>query len=256
MVYSTGSFGNQVTISSIATTGDFSQTNTCTGGLQADQCQIQVSFTPTAAGARTGVLTIASNVPGSPVQIPLSGQGGAVLAATPGTPSLTVASSGQSATTAIDIKSQNGFAGTAALTCNVQFQGQSTPHDLPTCSLNPTQVQLSSNGTASSTLTVNTTAAGSSAVRHASFYWLAGVLLACMLPARRSLRAMSLGLVLGCALLSGLTGCGGGGSSSSAPVTPTPTPSDAGTTPGTYVVTVTATSGAASTMAQVSIVVQ
>jgi Abnormal spindle-like microcephaly-assoc'd, ASPM-SPD-2-Hydin len=246
--------GSQVTIKSIATTGDFSETNLCSAGTPVGQCEVQVSFTPTVGGIRTGTLTIASNAPGSPVQIPLTGQGLSALTATPGSPNLSVTSVGQSATTAIQIESQNGFAGTAALTCTVEFQGQGTAHDLPTCALNPAQIQVSANGSASSTLTVNTTASSSSAVRHASLYWLTGLLLACLLPARRSLRAMGLVILLGCAFACGLAGCGGGSSSPSVPVTPPP-PTDSGTTPGNYQVSVTATSATVSVTANVSVVV-
>jgi hypothetical protein len=69
---------------------------------------------------------------------------------------------------------QNGFAGMASLSCAIQFGGQGTPNDPPTCSLNPSQVEVSSSGTATSTLTVSTTASMGSAVRRAGFYWVVG----------------------------------------------------------------------------------
>ena len=63
-------------ISSITASGDFTQTNTCgttiaAGGL----CTMNVSFSPTAAGARTGAITVASDGSGSPHSVNLAGTG-------------------------------------------------------------------------------------------------------------------------------------------------------------------------------------
>ena len=64
-------------ISSITASGDFAQTNTCGSSLAAGaSCTVNVTFTPTASGARTGTLSIASNAPGSPATVALSGTGG------------------------------------------------------------------------------------------------------------------------------------------------------------------------------------
>ena len=69
-----------LTISTIAITGanagDFSQTNTCGGGVIAGgACYISVTFTPVAAGARSASWTIADNATGSPQTVTLSGTG-------------------------------------------------------------------------------------------------------------------------------------------------------------------------------------
>lgn len=66
-----------VTFTSIASSGDFSQVNTCPGTLSAGQsCSITVTFTPTAAGTRSGAVTLTDNDPGSPTQsIALTGTG-------------------------------------------------------------------------------------------------------------------------------------------------------------------------------------
>jgi OmpA-like transmembrane domain len=67
------------TITSIAVTGDYSQTNNCPATLAALQtCTINVIFTPTALGSRNGTLTIQSNPPASPTAtsvVTLSGTG-------------------------------------------------------------------------------------------------------------------------------------------------------------------------------------
>lgn len=77
----TGDF--QINISSIATTGPFTQTNNCPSVLYYDgntyeTCDIVVTFTPMAKGPATGALTITDNATGSPQTIPLSGTGTAV----------------------------------------------------------------------------------------------------------------------------------------------------------------------------------
>jgi hypothetical protein len=58
---------NSAAITSIAVTGDYSQTNNCAATLTAGQtCTINVTFTPTAEGSRNGTLTILSNAAASP----------------------------------------------------------------------------------------------------------------------------------------------------------------------------------------------
>lgn len=66
-------------ISNVATSGDFAQkivSASCGATLKAGKtCQIQVTFTPTQAGTRTGTLTITDNAPDSPQTVSLSGKG-------------------------------------------------------------------------------------------------------------------------------------------------------------------------------------
>jgi hypothetical protein len=60
----------------IGTGGDFAQTNTCGGSVAAGAgCTISVTFTPTAAGYRTGTLTLTDNASNSPQTVSLSGTG-------------------------------------------------------------------------------------------------------------------------------------------------------------------------------------
>jgi hypothetical protein len=70
---------NSASISSIAVTGDYAQTNNCPASLTASQtCTINVVFTPTNEGSRNGTLTILSNATSSPTvstQVNLSGTG-------------------------------------------------------------------------------------------------------------------------------------------------------------------------------------
>lgn len=64
-----------ITVSSVATTGDFNQTNTCGKVLAAGTCQVIVTFTPTAIGTRFGTLTFTDNSASSPQVINLTGTG-------------------------------------------------------------------------------------------------------------------------------------------------------------------------------------
>ena len=69
--------GNQpITISSIAATAPFSQTNNCPSTLPvSSNCQIQVTFTPTKLGTAKGTLSVTDNAVGSPQTVALSGTG-------------------------------------------------------------------------------------------------------------------------------------------------------------------------------------
>ncbi len=64
-----------LTVSRVTTTGDFSETNTCTTVAVGASCTVSVVFLPTATGARTGVLTIYGNVAGGQATVSLSGTG-------------------------------------------------------------------------------------------------------------------------------------------------------------------------------------
>jgi hypothetical protein len=66
-----------LSVSSVTTTGDFNQSNTCTSAAipQGGTCTVQVSFLPTAIGTRSGVLTVYGNVAGGQATAQLSGIG-------------------------------------------------------------------------------------------------------------------------------------------------------------------------------------
>ena len=65
-----------LSITSIAASGDFSQTNTCGSSLAAEaSCTISVTFKPTQRGTRTGTLSITDNAAGSPQTVSLTGTG-------------------------------------------------------------------------------------------------------------------------------------------------------------------------------------
>ncbi|MBR7837969.1 discoidin domain-containing protein [Actinospica durhamensis] len=64
------------TVNSVTVSGAFSQTNTCGSSLAAGAtCTVSVKFAPTAAGAASGSLSVASSAPNSPLTVALSGTG-------------------------------------------------------------------------------------------------------------------------------------------------------------------------------------
>jgi hypothetical protein len=77
----TNTGGAALAIASITVTGanptEFSRAGTCAAGPLASgaSCTLDVSFTPTAAGARSAAVSIASDAPGSPHGIALTGTG-------------------------------------------------------------------------------------------------------------------------------------------------------------------------------------
>jgi YD repeat-containing protein len=80
-----------LTISSIAASGDYAQTNNCGTSLAAGaSCTINVTFKPTATGTRTGTLTVTDNGNDSPQTASLSGTGIALtsISVTPANPSV------------------------------------------------------------------------------------------------------------------------------------------------------------------------
>jgi hypothetical protein len=70
-----------LTISSITASGDFSQTNNCGSSLAPGaSCTINVTFAPTAAGSRTGSITVTDNASPATQTISLTGTGTGALA--------------------------------------------------------------------------------------------------------------------------------------------------------------------------------
>ncbi len=76
-----------VTFGTPALTGDFAETDNCTGQTVAvnSTCTVNIVFAPTAIGARSGLLTIYANVPGGQATVALDGTGtaGAAIVLTP-----------------------------------------------------------------------------------------------------------------------------------------------------------------------------
>jgi hypothetical protein len=150
-----------------------------------------------------------------------------------------------------------GFLGTVSLTCSIS---PTASNDQATCSLSPASVNLSGTTAQTSTLTIGTTAATAGLVYPKLGNrkgWLgagSGAVLALLvffaIPARRrSWRAM-LSILVAMIALGALASCGGGSSNSGGGG------GNAGTTPGTYTVTVTGASGATIASGTVTLTVQ
>src|SRR5262249_41066169 len=74
-------------VSSITASGDFATVNNCGSTVAIGaSCQIAVTFTPTAVGARTGSLSIVDDASGSPHRASLGGTGQTAPSSTGGTP--------------------------------------------------------------------------------------------------------------------------------------------------------------------------
>jgi alpha-1,3-glucanase-like protein/F5/8 type C domain-containing protein/HYDIN/CFA65/VesB family protein/centrosomal CEP192-like protein len=128
----TNSGSTTASVSSISTTGDFAQTNTCGSSIAAGaSCTVSVTFHPTAAGTRTGALTITSNAPSSPNTVGLSGTGvapGPVLNASPGSlsfGSLTVGTTSGAQTVTV-LNSGTASATVSAVTTSGDFAQTNT----------------------------------------------------------------------------------------------------------------------------------
>jgi subtilase family serine protease len=168
---------------------------------------------------------------------------------TPASGTLTVASPGATTgnTYMVTATSVNSFAGSVPLSCMVTYNGSGTSTDLPTCSLAPSSVVLTANGTANTTITIHTTLVTARNSSPKLLFGMGGVL-ACMIFAlpfgfqrkqheRRKQRRTPLlfTLLAVFALCAGSTGCGNGGTPAAPPSNPL------GTTLGNYTVTVSGT---------------
>jgi hypothetical protein len=114
----TNSGNASLTVSSVATTGDFNETDNCVGSPIAAgaSCAVQVKFLPTQTGARTGVLTVYGNVAGGQATATLSGTGTAASTIILNPITMSFASTAVGATSAAqNITISNTGSGTATL---------------------------------------------------------------------------------------------------------------------------------------------
>ena len=207
-------------IMSIASSGDFAETNTCGASLAATMsCSISVTFTPTATGARNGTITITDDANGSPQTVPLTGTGTDFTVTAP--PSFSVPR-GSSKMFNVTVTPVSGFNQAVALTCTgapVKTTCMLMPTSVTPDGTNPinSQVTVSSMGMLPSVPAQHLPPSNRQVVLFAS-----GLALLAMIFAARRLRTR-LGLAGAMLVMFALAGCGGGGGPVTATLTLTGT---------------------------------
>jgi hypothetical protein len=235
-----------ISVGGVQVTGDFAATsNGCSSVAANATCKVQVSFTPTSSGTRTGTLRL-----GSSQTVSLSGSG-IDFAASPANASAAVQPGG-SATYQLNVGSVGGSFSRA-----VSFGCSGAPA-YATCTVSPGSIVP---GSSSSAVTVSVKTAGASAQAHASAekrgWFLAlfafgqmgifGVIL--VSGSRRKFRPGVAAAVM--IMLLVLAGCGGTN------LTPQSSPGGSNATPaGTYTLSVAATSGNLQHVTKLTLVVQ
>lgn len=110
----TNSGSGALSISSIAASGDFTQTNNCSNSLaKSSSCTVNVTFNPSIAGAITGALTFTDSATTSPQLVKLTGTGLVPLTFSP--TSLTLPSTAVGQTSAATITVTNKQSTTISL---------------------------------------------------------------------------------------------------------------------------------------------
>ncbi len=241
-----------LSLTGIAASGDFAQTNTCSTSLAVGAtCTISITFTPTAGGNRTGSITLTDNAGNSPQTVTLAGTGEDFTLAVPSGSSPTASvSPGQPANYSLS------FSGLGGLNQAINFTCTGAPSEA-TCTVNPTSATPSASGSIAVTVTVTTTAPSLAAPvdrrtppfgPRSGLRFLSILLLGLFAAvswafgfARRQPQSRKLRWGLGTAALAmlalAMAACGGGGGG---------VIHDPGTPAGTYTLTVTgATSGSA-----------
>ncbi|MGB7149318.1 MAG: choice-of-anchor D domain-containing protein, partial [Terriglobales bacterium] len=238
-----------IQVDSVVATAGFSATNQCSTIAVAGQCNIMVTFTPTASGTTVGSLSISTNVPNTTAfVVPLSGN--ATDFSLGSAASVTVAA-GRTATYNLSATSIDDFSGSISLSCGGGPMGT-------TCKVTPSSLALSSGGSNFYSVIVTTTANSMGLKVGTSLPGGQGALLAGLLclpllgivirrrRGRNVRRIMAIVFLscLGVVLVSCGSGGGGGGGGNS------------GTPPGTYNLTVTGQVGSVSNTTVVTLIVQ
>jgi hypothetical protein len=217
--------------------GSYTSPQTLSGGT--------ASFDIAAGALSNGADTLTATYSGDATYAGASGT--ATVTVSPVTvaiPTPSPVSPGAAATATATFTAGNNYSGTMNLTCALT-NSPTGAQSLPTCSLNPASITLTSGGSGTTTVAIDTTAASGTALArpHRQNLWglgesgalLAVVFVFCV-PSRRRRWTSMLALVLVIAAV-GIIGCGGGGGQTTGPTTPA-------TTAGNYTFTVTGTDSA------------
>ena len=256
-------------ITATATAGFSVASSTCGGALAVgSRCAIGITFTPSAAGAANGTLTVAVGSSGQNYTVPLSGFGDDVALGSTGGTTVTV-TSGQTATFGLSATPMSGTTGTITFSCSGAPAGAS-------CAVTPAQGTLDGANPLDVTLTVATglTTASVPPLKRpgpwpgallcvAPWFWIelarwrkkgklrggawrAGIVLAVVLGCASAMGVMGCGVKAS----GGTTGTGGSGTGGSGSGTAQSTP------PGSYPITLTATMPGVQKTIQVTLTVE
>ena len=219
----TNNGGLPLILGSVSASGDFAiAPNACGPMLAAGaNCVVTLSFSPTVAGQRSGVLTFTDNAASSPQTLPLNGVGIDFALGADGGLSQTV-SSGQTATYLLLLTSVTGVPGSAAFTCSGVPAGA-------VCTVTPPTAPVYAPGGTVITVTIATGGTGARLEGPAMPWdgpsaWLALALPAGLLAKRRRRAATVLLLLIasaGCATIGRTIPPGSGGGTNPPVVTPT-----------------------------------
>jgi FG-GAP-like repeat len=146
-----------LSISQIATSGDFNETDQCPAILLAigQGCSVVVSFSPTATGLATGSLAFTDNAGPGNQKLILNGWTGPADFLLSTAPSSSSASAGTSANYILALTAEGGFNGTVQLTC-------AGAPSKATCTISQSSVEL--NASSSTVTVIVTTTAPSDAM--------------------------------------------------------------------------------------------
>lgn len=225
-------------IASIAASGDFAETNDCGSSLGLGKaCTANVTFAPTADGARSGLLSFTDNASVVPQTLALSGTGtgaGFVISVAPGSSASQTVTAGQTASYSLVFTPVGGFNGTITLACS----GAPTSAN---CSV-PASLALTSTSAVTAMINVTTGAVAFSPLVPVTVpappvpLWLlfnlrwVGLLLGTVymlallaIIARRVRQPAWLAVTAAAMLVFLWEGCGGGGGSTQPPLAPSVT---------------------------------
>jgi Abnormal spindle-like microcephaly-assoc'd, ASPM-SPD-2-Hydin/Beta-propeller repeat len=250
----TNSGNGALTVAGIQATGDFAQTNNCASvAANSGTCTIQVTFTPTSSGTRSGTLTLTDSAVNSPQLVSLTGSGiDFSMSAAGGSDTI---KAGATASYSMSITPVGGtFASAVTLVC-------AGAPAFSTCTVNPTSVTPGANP---SVVTVTLKTAGTAAQLSAPgaapssmvAFWtlstgfgLFGMFLIGTTQGRKRASILLLLIVLTAGVLFSI-GCG----STSSPAKPTPATNS--TPAGNYTVVVIGTSGSVKHFTSLTLTVQ
>ncbi len=242
-------------ISSIALGGsnpqDFSQTNNCAAVPIAvnASCNINVTFTPLATGARSASITLTDDVPGSPQTIFVQGTGATPfqLNAAPQSSTSATVTAGQSAQYNLQLNPGTGFTGNISMSCTgapVAAKCVLSSDTLTVTSPNPVAFNVMVSTTGSTTGQIPLIPISRIGWRTNPLPFAPAVLFFFLWVTRRHAllrvrRAAVFATFILIFALGGASGCGGGNTANT--IAPPPPPPPQVTPKGTYQIIVSAT---------------